>query len=173
MEQLGYYCLDFHGIWYFNIFRKSVKKIKFTLKSDKNKGYLTWRLLYIYLIISRSIHFRMKNVSDKRCRKHKTHILGSITLFLKNCLLWDNVDNILERDRPIDDNMAIERSKQETQGYKCTHSLCNIHCSSTAALVARTRLNVTLYVLVHHMYEIRSSVLALPINCFRWALHNP
>ena len=31
----------------------------------------------------------------------------------------------------------------DTQGYKYTHRLCNIHCPSIATVVARTRLNVT------------------------------
>jgi hypothetical protein len=41
MEQLGSHWTDFHGMWYFGIFRKSVKKIKVLLKSDKNKWYFT------------------------------------------------------------------------------------------------------------------------------------
>jgi hypothetical protein len=38
LEQLGSHWTDFHGIWYLNIFGKSVKKIKVSLKSDKIKG---------------------------------------------------------------------------------------------------------------------------------------
>jgi hypothetical protein len=34
----------------------------------------------------------------------------------------------------------------DTYGYKYTHRLCNTHCFSTATMVARTRLDVTLYV---------------------------
>jgi len=36
MEQLGSHWTDFH-----EIFRKSVEKIKLSLTSDKNNGYLT------------------------------------------------------------------------------------------------------------------------------------
>ena len=36
MEQLSYKWIDFHEIWYLCIFRKTVKKIKILLKSDKN-----------------------------------------------------------------------------------------------------------------------------------------
>ena len=39
---------DCQGIQYFTIFRKSVKKIQVPLKPDKNNGYFTWRLRYIY-----------------------------------------------------------------------------------------------------------------------------
>jgi hypothetical protein len=48
MEQLGSHYMDFHEIWYLIIFRKSVEKIQISLKSDKNKGYFTWRPTYIY-----------------------------------------------------------------------------------------------------------------------------
>jgi hypothetical protein len=33
---------------YLSIFRKYVEKIQFWLKSDKNKGYFTWKTVYIY-----------------------------------------------------------------------------------------------------------------------------
>jgi len=36
----------------------------------------------------------------KFAEKIRTHILGSITVFLKSCCLSDNVENILEPDRP-------------------------------------------------------------------------
>ena len=39
MEHLGYHVKEFHEIVYLIIFRKSVEKIQFSLKSDKNKGY--------------------------------------------------------------------------------------------------------------------------------------
>jgi hypothetical protein len=37
-EQLGSHWTDLHEIWYLSIFQKSVEKIKFLLKSDKNNG---------------------------------------------------------------------------------------------------------------------------------------
>jgi len=36
MEQPGCHWTDFHDIWYLSIFRKTVVKIKVSLKSDKN-----------------------------------------------------------------------------------------------------------------------------------------
>jgi len=41
MEQLGSYWTDFYEIWYLNIFRIYVDKIKVLLKCDKSKGYFT------------------------------------------------------------------------------------------------------------------------------------
>ena len=47
MEQLGRHWTDFHEVWYFSIFRKSVGKIQVWLKYDKNNGYFAWRSMHI------------------------------------------------------------------------------------------------------------------------------
>ena len=52
MEQLGSHWTDYHEIWHLSIFRKYVEKIQVSLKSDKNKGYFTWRPIYIFDHIS-------------------------------------------------------------------------------------------------------------------------
>jgi len=41
MEQFVSNWTDFQEIWYLRIFRKSVEKIQFSLKSDKNNGHFT------------------------------------------------------------------------------------------------------------------------------------
>jgi hypothetical protein len=41
MEQLGFHWTDFHEILYFGIFLKSVDKVQVSIKSEKNKGYIT------------------------------------------------------------------------------------------------------------------------------------
>ena len=67
---------DFREI-YFNIFWKSVGKIQDSSTSDKNKGHFTWRPIYIFDHISLSSS-RMRNVSDKICRKNQdTHFVFS------------------------------------------------------------------------------------------------
>ena len=48
MQQRDSRRTDFREIWYMNIFRKSVDKIPVLLKSDKNNGYFTWRLIHIF-----------------------------------------------------------------------------------------------------------------------------
>jgi hypothetical protein len=48
MELLCSHWMDFLEILYLNISRKSVEKIKVSLKSDKNDGYFTRRPVYIY-----------------------------------------------------------------------------------------------------------------------------
>jgi len=66
---------DLHDIWNLNIFRKSFEKIQLSLKSDKSNGYFYMKTNIIFFIISRSFLFRMRNVSDKNCRKtQNTHL---------------------------------------------------------------------------------------------------
>jgi hypothetical protein len=52
VEQLGSHWTDFHQILYLSVSLKSVKKIQLSLKSDKNNGTFTWRLMHIYDNIS-------------------------------------------------------------------------------------------------------------------------
>ena len=54
MEHLDSHWTDFHEILYWSIFRKSVKKIQISLKSDKNNEYFTSRPMYIFYQISLS-----------------------------------------------------------------------------------------------------------------------
>ena len=69
IEHLASHWTDFHKICYLCVFffRKIVKKIKISLKCNKNDVYFTGRPINIF-IISRSIPRKMKYVSDKRCR---------------------------------------------------------------------------------------------------------
>jgi hypothetical protein len=50
MEKFYSHWMDFHEIWYMSIFRKSVKKIKVSLTSDKNNGYFTWRHAHLWYL---------------------------------------------------------------------------------------------------------------------------
>jgi len=56
IDQLGSHWTDFREILYSIIFRLSVKKIQFSLKSDKNEDY------YTFFILSHSILLRMRHV---------------------------------------------------------------------------------------------------------------
>jgi len=51
-KELGSHSTDFHEIFYLRTFRKSVHKIQVSLKSNRNKGYFTWRPIYIFDHIS-------------------------------------------------------------------------------------------------------------------------
>jgi hypothetical protein len=54
MEQFGSHFTDLQEIGYLSIFRKSVREVQASLKSDKNNGYFTRRPIYIYDHISLS-----------------------------------------------------------------------------------------------------------------------
>jgi hypothetical protein len=77
-------------------FIKSSEKVQVTFKSDKNNRYVTCILIY-YLSYLAHFFFRMWNISDKLCRQnHSTHFMFSGKL----CILWYNVKNMVEPDRP-------------------------------------------------------------------------
>jgi hypothetical protein len=88
-----------HKGWYFCIFRKFVQKIHLSSKSDENYGHFTCKPTYIF-IVSRSVLFRMRNVSYRIVEQIKTHILYSTTYFRNFCRLWGMWKNIVERGRP-------------------------------------------------------------------------
>ena len=90
-KQLGSHWMDFCDIWYLNIFLKSVEKIQFSLKSDKNNGYFAWIPEYIYDISLNSSY--NEKIWDKSCRENKSTHFCSITFFFRtSCCLWDNVE---------------------------------------------------------------------------------
>jgi len=56
---------------------------------------------YTFLIISRSVRSRMKNVSTNVVEKIETHILCSTTLFPQNHAVYEMMwKNTVERERP-------------------------------------------------------------------------
>ena len=57
MEQLSSHWRDFHEVWCFRIFRKSVEKIEISLKSDENNAYFTKAVKDIKTLILYSINF--------------------------------------------------------------------------------------------------------------------
>jgi hypothetical protein len=96
-----------------------------------------------FFIIFRWILLRMRNISDKICKKnHTTHFM-LIIFFPENLtlckILWKNV---VQLDRPL---VAIKLALYmlDNWGYKHTLGKCNTYCFPTATL---TRLNVKFYV---------------------------
>jgi hypothetical protein len=92
-EKLGSQWTNFHEILYLSIFRKYFGEILASLKSDKNKAYLTWRRMYVCDIL-------LNSSSNEKCRrkvveKTKTHVTCSTTFFSRKwCLLWYNIRKI-------------------------------------------------------------------------------
>jgi len=101
MERLGSHWPDFHDISYLSFFSKICWENRVSLKSDKNNEHFTWRPIY-FLITSGSVLLKMRNVSDKICRKKSKQILCAITfLFLENRVFYEITwKSILEPGRP-------------------------------------------------------------------------
>jgi len=58
------------------IFRKSVAKIKISLKSDKNNGYLTRRRMYVYNIT-------LNSSQNEKCVRQKLYIKSKHTFYVQ------------------------------------------------------------------------------------------
>ena len=69
MEQLDCRWTDFYEIYYLSIF-ESLKKIKVSLKPDKNNVYFTWRPIYISAHISLSSSYN-ENCFTQNCRENQ------------------------------------------------------------------------------------------------------
>jgi len=81
--------------------------------------------LYTFLIIARSVLFRIENVSEKRCREIKTHISCYIVFFSrKSCRLWDDVENTVRPDGP---QMTIWRMRISCGTFKTTQTHTHTH----------------------------------------------
>jgi len=59
--------------------------------------------------------------------------------------VWD-VEEYCRAVQATDDNLSHADCRLKTYGCKCTLTLCHTYCFSTATVVARTRLTVTLHV---------------------------
>ena len=72
-------------------------------------------------------------ISDKFVEKLETHIVRSITFFLKSCLLLDNVETSCRVGQAIEDNIAHAHCVL-VPAAKNTHKFCLIlidfHCNN-------------------------------------------
>ena len=75
MEPLGYHWKNFHEILYFSIFRKSFDKFQFPLNSDSNRGYFTWRPVYIYENILLKYSYNKKYFGQNLQKNQNTHFV--------------------------------------------------------------------------------------------------
>jgi hypothetical protein len=117
----------------------------------------------------------MRNVTLKSCRENQNTQYMFNNFFWKSCCLWDNVGKYFRANRP---HMTIWCTRIACWKPKATLAprICNIYCLSTAAVIERARLNVTLCVQCPSCSSIKvSSLSALscwnnPINeiCTVW-----
>ena len=80
IEELASHSTDFHEIWYFSNFLKSVEKIKFSLQSDKTKEDRRWKSIDICGGVALNYSYNDKCFRKNLLRKSNTHILCPMTL---------------------------------------------------------------------------------------------
>ena len=100
---------------YLRIVRKSVKKIKVSLNSDKNNMCSTWSIstnLWWYLA---EFFEEWEIFQIEFVEKGKTHNLRSIT-FSKSCLLWHNIEKCGRAIQAADDSKGYTNPPQR---YVC------------------------------------------------------
>jgi len=86
-----------------------------------------------------------KYFGKKLWRKSKHSLCPIIVFFSKIVPFMRYVEKLSRVGQSTYDNMARACYILYTQGCKDTLRICNTYCFSTAIMVARTRLNVTLW----------------------------
>jgi len=103
---------------------------------------------YKFLIISHSVLLLMRNFSDKSCRENQnTHLTFNKSFFSKNCAVYEITWTIIEEPDRWQYSTVHALCMLDTEGQKYTLTIRNTSCFSTATMVTRTPLSVTLYVL--------------------------
>ena len=117
-------------------------------------------------------------ISDKSCGANQnTHFRVNFFFFFpppKIVPFVRYVEKCCTPGQATDDSMAHAHCMLDARDYKHTLSVCNTYCFSTAIMVARSRVNVTLYyVACRYLYVIRVFffyliylVLVIFLNCF-------
>jgi hypothetical protein len=156
IKQLGSHCADFHKIWYFSIFGKSVGEIQVSLNSHKNSGHFIWRLC-TFMMISCWVLLRIENISRNVVDKIKTHVfnrffpkmmsfMGNVVVRLTtdNHLIWGVVLCILDNE-----------GYRHTHTHTHTHKICITCFFSRATIGPTTHFIFTLYV---HCFRLHCCV---------------
>jgi hypothetical protein len=170
--ELGSHWRDFRIILCFSILRQSVQKIQVSSKYDNNR-YFTGSPICIHDNTPLNSSQNDRCLRQKLQRKSK-HILRSIKFFLKKKKgrLWDNVENILQPDRP---HMTIRRMRIACWVSEVTDTLriCKNYYLAAAAMVTRMRLNITLQYIASLVYQTiyPSSIHIRKYNCRNQALN--
>ena len=82
------------------IFRKSLEEVQFSLQSDKKTGTLH-EDQHLFLIKSRTLLLRMRNVSDKSCRENQSRHFMFTNFFFENRNFYEVMQkNIVEYGSP-------------------------------------------------------------------------
>ena len=90
-------------------------------------------------------HISLSSSSNEKCFRCKENQSAHFIFLRKSCRLWENVEKYCWAGQVTDDNMVHAHCTVDTSGYIHTLRTCNNYCFSTATMVARTGLNVTVY----------------------------
>ena len=96
-----YHWGDFKWTYCFSIFRKSVEKIKVSLKYDKNNWYFTWRPIYIFwsYLVQFCLEWEMFQTKLYKNSKHAFYVKWSV---LENRAVYEIMwKNIVESGRRL------------------------------------------------------------------------
>ena len=104
----------------------AVYKIQFSLNSDKDNGYITWRQIYVFLSYLAQFFLECEILQTKAVEKNQNahfefnNCFSKIVPFMRQCgkILWSG-----EAHRS---NMAHAHCMLDTYGYQYTHSACAI-----------------------------------------------
>ena len=144
MERLGSHWTDLHEVIYLSIFRKAVKKIQVSLKSDNNSGCFTWRQMYIFLSYISQFFLEWEIFQTKVVGEMKTLLLNNF-FFRKSCCLWDNAETFCRAEQVTDNKWRLRIACWIPKST--THTQYVILLTSPfTTMFARTRLHVTLHV---------------------------
>lgn len=167
--------------------RKSIEQLHIWLKSDNTVGHLAWRhqcvKRYIYCsntenallffhgnasVCITATYIRQHYKDNTLLRLHGIIYVQSLFFFENPSvyeILWKNI----EPDRPHD-NVARAHGLLDTLGYRHALRICSTSCCSTARVVARMCLNVTIYLHCLSCYRsvINSWTIGQPNNLGGW-----
>ena len=101
---LGSHGIDFHEILYLSIFWKSVRKFKFHWNLTRLTGTNMKTSTHIWSHLAQFI-LEWKMLPTKVVQKIKTHLVCSVTIFIKSCNLWDVVEKYCRPGQATDGNI--------------------------------------------------------------------
>jgi hypothetical protein len=139
--------------WYLSVFQKLVMKIQVKWKPDKMAG-TSYEDGCTIKISSRWIILGMKIFRKKCCREYQnTNYISNALFSLENrALMRYEIREKHGRARQATDGNIIWRMRIAYWVTEATDTLriCNTYCFSMSSTVARTCLNVTLYVRLYY-----------------------
>ena len=97
MEQLGSYCMDFHEIWFFNIYGK--------IRPEKWSATEIWHSMQRHTNLHLSQFLEWEIFQRNVVEKINTHVVCSINFSHKSCRLWDNVKKYGTTRQATDNNI--------------------------------------------------------------------